>query len=165
VASLRPGGQHLRFADEHHSSGILAWYSLEDEVGPSPAASPETLHEIDPEPMIAKAVAATLSDWLGPVRLEPLVEQDDEHEPAAEHRLPRRSRFDESIPPSSDAGLGEVNISALQVAMTHIRASNTATLVGRETVAPAVSADAAVATEAVPGSPAERRRFMARRQR
>ena len=168
VASLagRAVSTYAFLADEHHSSGILAWYSPEDEVGASPAVSPEVSREIDSEPLITKAVAATLSDWLGPVRLEPLVEMDDVRGPAAySGRLPRRARFDESIALTTDAGLGEVNISALQVAMTNIRATSTATLVGRETVAPAVSADAAVATETVLGSPAERRRWMARRQR
>jgi hypothetical protein len=168
VASLkgRAVSTYAFLAEEHHSSGILAWYSAEEEPGASPPLAPESPFEDDPEPMIAEAVAATLSDWLGAVRLEPLVELDDDSKPAAhETRLPRRSRFDESIPLITDAGLGEVNISALQVAMTHIRATSTATLVGRETAAPAVSADAAVATETVLGSPAERRRWMARRQR
>jgi hypothetical protein len=167
VASLagRAVSTYAFLAEEHHSSGILAWYSPEEESGASPALTPESPYDADPEPMIAEAVAATLSDWLGPVRLEPLVEMDDREPAAYAGRLPRRARFDESIPLTADAGLGEVNISALRVAMTNIRATSTATLVGRETVAPAVSADAAVATETVLGSPAERRRWMARRQR
>ncbi|MDQ1424559.1 MAG: hypothetical protein QOD72_2057 [Acidimicrobiaceae bacterium] len=164
--------------NDHHSSGILAWYTREDE-GDAPAAA-------DPVPVLtvaavlavaavaaiervvpAEPVAATLSDWLGPVKLEPLVERDD-HEPAfEERRLPRRSRFDEPVPLIAEAGLGEVNISALQAAMTNIRASNRTTvmLTARETAAPAVPVDAPVATDAVLGSPAERRRWLARRHR
>jgi hypothetical protein len=203
-------------SDEHHPSGILAWYSLdEDFAAPrvaAPIASslsspsvPEPLVVLEPlvvelpmlvaptaveapllfdlaavlddmppvavevvapeAPTFAEAVGSTLTDWLRPVEFEPLVSYDDDPEPVVrEVRLPRRSRFDEPIP-LPDAGLGEVNISALQSALTHMRASSTATLTARETAAPAVRADAPVANEKVPGSPAERRRWMARRHR
>jgi hypothetical protein len=213
--------------EEHHSSGILAWYSLDDEVDtpsaadlvpaapllatalvatepvPAPAVAvsasalvpaapthalasdripPVRVRTRAPAPIatVVEPVASSLSDWLGPIKfeplveldvdfdLEPLLERDDVIAPAVrEARLPRRSRFDESIPLATEHGLGEVNISALQAAMTSIRASNsaTATLTTRETATPAVSPDAEVANEKVPGSPAERRLWVARRHR
>jgi hypothetical protein len=238
VASLegRAVSTYAFLPDEHHSSGILAWYSLDEETDvpsapatvptepvsvavpvaavaipdlevvysaaapvPAPTAVPAAHAVVSPTeviapPKIVEPVAATLTDWLGPLELEPLVELDDDVEPVAanlsdwlgpleleplvemdvdvalvvaEPRLPRRSRFAESIALTTEGGLGEVNISALQAAMTSIRSSNTATAImtTRETVAPAVSRDAAVATDQVPGSPAERRRWVARRHR
>jgi hypothetical protein len=141
-------------------------------VEPVAATSSDRLGPLELEPFVEmdddfEPVPPTLSDWLGPLKLEPLVEMDDEFaQIVAEPRLPRRSRLVDSIPPTTGGGLGAVNISALQAAMTSIRASNTATITmtTREIAAPAVSVDAPVANEKVPGSPAERRRWVARRQ-
>jgi hypothetical protein len=121
-----------------------------------------------------ETVFTTMLDWLGPVELEPLVDFDDDYRlpVVAIPRLPRRSRHDEPVPATVSAnldnsGMGSVDISVLQTALTNIRASSTttATMTNRETAPPVVPADAEVAGEKVLGSPAERRRWMARRHR
>jgi hypothetical protein len=161
---------HAFLPDEHHSSGILAWYSFDDEI----VVSAEPMLEVEAAPVEVAPfaeVASTLSEWLGPVECEPLV-VFDEGPPAVVDaaRLPRRSRSGDAKPTAvrpdlGEAGLSAADLSVLQTAITNIRASSVATLAAREVAPPVVSADTEVAGEHVPGSPAERRRWVARRQR